>query len=117
MAAKKHPSLIGDHSWRRWKVSLLILLAMAATAAAPPAPESSSECGCSLLRAERHVLCRRIGQGLCFKDAGAKIEVEKGLTVRRLTLRDAGYSGTLALNNTELKGRSINDVRPKGREG
>ena len=117
MASKKQTSLIGDHAWRRWKVSLLILLAMAATAAAPPTPESSAECGCTLLRAERHVLCRRIRQGLCFKDAGTKIEVKKGLTVRRLTLRDAGYSGTLALNNTEIKGRSISEVRTMGREG
>ena len=115
MAATKQTSLSGDHAWRRWKAQILILLAIAATVAAPPAPESSAAvCGCSLLRAERHVLCRRIRQRLCFKDAGAKIEVEKGLTVRKMTLRDAGYSGTLALNNTELKGRCINDVCAKG---
>ena len=103
MAAKtRRPSGAGggDHSSRRWKPPLLILLTIAATVAAPPAPESS-ECDCALFRAEEHVLCRQIGR-LCFKDASAKVGVE-GLTVRKLTLSDARYSGTLTFNSTEFK--------------
>ena len=105
MAAKtKRPSGAGgggDHSSRRWKPPLLILLTIAATVAAPPAPPESSECDCALFRAEEHVLCRQIGR-LCFKDPSAKVGVE-GLTVRKLTLSDARYSGTLTFNSTEFK--------------
>ena len=98
MSTTKRISGGGDHS-SQWKVPL-ILLAIAATVAAPPAPESS-DCGCALLRAEEHVVCRQIGQ-LCFKDPSAKTGAE-GLTVRKLTLSDARYSGTLTFNRTEFK--------------
>ena len=44
-------------------------------------------------------MCRQIGR-LCFREPSAKVE---GLTVRKLTLSDMRYSGTLAFNDTELK--------------
>ena len=97
-ATTKPPSGGAHHSSRRF--ALLILLTIAATVAAPPAPESS-ECDCALFRAEEHVLCRQIRR-LCFKDPSAKVGVE-GLIVRKLTLSDARYSGTLAFNSTEFK--------------
>ena len=80
---------------RRWR-AFFALLTIAATATAPAV---RSECGCVLDAAAGHVVCRQIGR-LCFKEAA---EVGERVTVRRLTLSDAHYSGALAFNYTDLK--------------
>ena len=85
----------GAGHWRRWR-ALFALMTIVASAAAPAV---RPECGCVLDAAAEHVLCRQIGR-LCFKETA---EVEEGVTVRRLTLSDAHYSGALAFNYTDLK--------------